>query len=142
VKSIQPSSEIGERGIGDKKREKILNDLKDKTFRQKDIAQKHGVSESVVSRLKKKYSKENSNGIISKIIAVNPEYPVSELTDKSSDARERANYNYNLLQIFKKVNSKNIAFGKDTLYFEQMSCLTYYKFHNSETKIIPYKKIE
>lgn len=110
--------------------------LKNSSLLQKEIAKTYEVSQATVTNLKKKYLNKDSNKITGKIITINPEYPVSKFIDKSSNEREKANHNYKLIQIFKEVTAKNISEKTKKIFFEQISCLTYYEYFNTQIKII------
>jgi len=53
TKVIMPSCLIGEQGIGGRKKEKIIQELRKAEDSQKEIAKRHEISEASVSRLKK-----------------------------------------------------------------------------------------
>jgi len=65
TKAIMPSYLLGEKGIGAKKREGILEDLSNTNMLQKDIAKKHEVSEATISRIKKQYMSIKPESLIS-----------------------------------------------------------------------------
>ncbi len=147
TKAILPSYLMGEKGIGSNKRINVLKDLSNTKKFQKEIAKIHNVSEATVTRIKQKYMAIIPEDIISEIIQTDCDYPASHLQNKNlcylSACRNIANYNYNLIAIYKTIKLK-IGYGDQIvpLYLQQMSCLSYYKLQKENIRIVVVNQIE
>lgn len=124
---------INEKGIGEMKREKILNLLPDSKLLQKEIAEQTGVSEATVSRIKKEYGRMKSEEIISDIIKVENNYPVSELSKKSlGTEREQGWNNYELIKKFQTAQNRHNELNSKL----QLSPLVYYKMYKRNIRLV------